>query len=343
MTDVGLALALLSLALTGALIGLRKLNEEAQKPVHLPATRVAFGSCLKQDLPQGVWNTIAATNPDCFLFLGDNVYNDTEDMAVMARVYAELGAHPEYAAFKSAVPVYATWDDHDYGVNDGGVEYPKKEESKKIMLDFFDEPADSERRKRPGIYTSYACGPDGKRLQIILLDLRWSRTPIVWDEKAGGYVPTTDPNATMIGAEQWRWLEEELKKPADLRLIGSSLQMVSSEHNWEKWSNFPHEKKRLYELFDRLAVPNAFVLSGDMHYGELSVEKTAGGTTVYDLTSSGMNYHEPGAHFPNSRRLAVHDRSPNFGLVEIDWERRVVSLQVRDDKGLTVLRHDVQF
>ncbi len=96
-------------------------------------------------------------------------------------------------------------------------------------------------------------------------------------------------------------------------------------------------------LFDRLGVRNAFVLSGDMHYGELSAEKTAGGITVYDITSSGMNYHEPGAHFPNSRRLAVYDQSPNFGLVEIGWQRKVVSLQVRNDKGLTVLRHDVAF
>jgi hypothetical protein len=69
----------------------------------------------------------------------------------------------------------ATWDDHDYGVNDGGKEYPKKEESKKIFLDFFKEPDTSSRWKHKGIYTSYYYGEAGKKLQVIVLDCRTFR------------------------------------------------------------------------------------------------------------------------------------------------------------------------
>ena len=226
---IGLAVLSTLLLIPGGRLLLRKGKAE-----HRIIKRIAFGSCADQSRAQPIWNVIAKAKPDLFLFIGDNVYADTDDMNVMSARYAELGAKPEFAAFRSKVPVLATWDDHDYGINDGGVEYSKKEESKKIMLDFFGEPADSERRQRPGIHTSYEFGPDGKRLQIILLDLRWFRSPIHWDEKAGGYVPNTDPNATILGAEQWSWLERELQKPADLRLIASSTQLTSGEHHWEK-------------------------------------------------------------------------------------------------------------
>lgn len=305
--------------------------------------RVAFGSCCLQDQPQPIWDKISAAGAQLFLFIGDNIYADTEDMALMSRKYQQLAAQPQFAAFRKKTPVLATWDDHDYGINDGGLEYPKKQESKKIMLDFFGEPADSPRRSRPGIYTSYSIGPRGKRLQVLLLDLRWFRTPLIYDKQAGGYVPNPDPNAVMLGDEQWDWLEEELKQEADLRIIASSTQFVSSEHPWEKWANFPFEKARMHALIDRLGLKNLVFVSGDMHYGELSAEQTPGGYKLYDLSSSGMNYFEPGAHFPNRNRVAVHDTSANFGFVEIDWEKRTASLEVRTDLGKTVIREEKQF
>ena len=72
----------------------------------------------------------------------------------------------------------AVWDDHDYGENDAGLEYPQKAESQQIFLDFLNEPGDSVRRKSPGIYDSIILGPDGKRVQFILLDTRYFRTSL---------------------------------------------------------------------------------------------------------------------------------------------------------------------
>lgn len=307
-------------------------------------TRIAFGSCAQQSDPQPIWNVIAQAKPDLFLFIGDNIYADTEDMKEMAAKYQTLASKPEYAGFRARVPILATWDDHDFGINDGGREYPRKEESKQMMLEFFGEPQDSPRRKRPGVYTSYKFGPKGQQLQIILLDLRWFRSPLIYDQKLGSYVPNPDPKAVMLGADQWDWLEEELKKPADLRIIASSTQFVSPDHKWEKWANFPLEKQRMLDLLDKLDIRNAFVISGDMHYGELSAERTPKGFMLYDLSSSGLNISEPGADLPNRYRLAIHDTSANFGFIEIDWGAEIaVSLQVRDINGKTVIRKDIRF
>src|SRR5581483_636919 len=116
------------------------------------------GSCAQQDKAQPIWNSILAARPDVFLFIGDNIYADTQDMKEMKHKYSLLGSKDEFVGFRSKVPILATWDDHDFGINDGGAEYPKKEESKHLMLDFFGEPKDSDRRSRPGVYTSYLFG-----------------------------------------------------------------------------------------------------------------------------------------------------------------------------------------
>lgn len=308
---------------------------------HIPPTRIAFGSCAEQDDPQPIWTTIANAQPSLFAFIGDNIYADTEDMNVMQAKYRQLARKPEFARFRKQVPIIYTWDDHDMGANDAGREYPKKAESKNLMLRFFGEPPSSPRWRRDGVYTSYVFGAHPTKLQIILMDLRWFRSPLTGD--SGEYTPNPDVNATMLGAEQWAWLEEQLKVPADIRILASSSQFVSAEHGWEKWANFPFEKARLIKMIDDLRINNLLVISGDMHFGELSMETTPGGFKLYDLTSSGLNKFEPAKDIPNSARLGIYDSGPNFGMVTIDWETLNVTLEVRSDKGLPVIKKDVQF
>ncbi|MDX2275413.1 MAG: alkaline phosphatase D family protein [Hyphomonadaceae bacterium] len=141
-------------------------------------SRIAFGSCAKGDKPQPIWDAVLAAQPDLFIFLGDNVYLDTRDPEVMRRKYAELAAQPGFQRLRAHVPILAIWDDHDFGENDAGREYPMKEEARRQFLEFFNEPASSPRWSRDGIYTSYMYGPPGQRAQIILPDLRWNRTPL---------------------------------------------------------------------------------------------------------------------------------------------------------------------
>ncbi len=214
--------------------------------------RIAFGSCASEERPQPIWDAVAATRPELLLMLGDNIYADTEDMDVMRAKYARLAAVPGFKALRESVPILATWDDHDLGVNDGGSEYPKKVESQKIFLDFFGDPEDSPRRKRPGVYDARIFGPEGKRLQVVMLDTRYFRSSPLMKKTVpkgeGPYVPNPDPTTTMLGEDQWHWLEEQLRKPAEVRLIVSSIQVVAEDHGWEKWMNLPLQRERLYRL-----------------------------------------------------------------------------------------------
>ena len=304
--------------------------------------RLAFGSCAVQDLPQPIWKTILGKVPDVFVFLGDNIYADTEDASEMRAKYEKLAKIPEFAEFRKRTSIIATWDDHDYGVNDGGVEYPMKEESKKIMLDFFHEPELSKRRSRAGIYTSYFYGTSPHRVQMILLDLRWFRSKLKLNEK-DEYVPQDDESLTLLGAEQWQWLEEQLKLPADVRILASSIQLVATDHRWEKWANFPHEKRRLFRLLDELQVKNLVVISGDMHYAELSLDHTPQGTPVYDLTSSGLNIFESASDIPNAKRQALYDTGSTFGFVDVEFGSDLnVALEVYGHEGTAVIQHQLR-
>ena len=133
-------------------------------------TKIAFGSCRdSRDKDQSMLEVILEYKPDVFIFLGDNIYGDTADMELLKKKYAVLENEPGFQKVRAQTKVLATWDDHDYGINDGGNSYSKRQESQQIFLDFFDEPKDSVRRTRPGIYTSYSFGVEGKTVQIILL------------------------------------------------------------------------------------------------------------------------------------------------------------------------------
>ena len=76
----------------------------------------------------------------------------------MAQKYSLLKNTMDYQRLLACAPVIGTWDDHDYGLNDGGKEYSMKEESKKLMLDFLDVPKNAAVRNRPGVYQSYTRG-----------------------------------------------------------------------------------------------------------------------------------------------------------------------------------------
>lgn len=308
--------------------------------------RIAFGSCDTQDHPQLIWDDVVAVKPDLFLFLGDNIYADTEDMALMKAKYGILGAAPGYQKLLKTCPVLATWDDHDFGVNDGGAAYPKKVESQQIMLDFFGVPKDSVRRKRPGVYGSYLFGPPGKRVQVILLDTRYFRSQPKKDTRpeaekqqqklVGWYVPHPDPATTILGPDQWKWLERQLQVPAEVRIIGSSFQVVADEKGMESWGNFPHERRRLYDLIGATKANGVLLISGDVHFSEIS-RTNDGPYPLTDFTSSSLTDPEKSwSEAINTHRISQSAYvKPTFGYIQIDWSQAdpQITLQARGLKA----------
>jgi alkaline phosphatase D len=301
---------------------------------------VAFGSCSHQDDPMPVWKVISSHKPDVFLFIGDNVYGDVTgqdpDMPELKAAYEKLGRRGEFHRFQHHVPILPIWDDHDYGMNDAGGAFSLHAESKAIFARFWNLRDDDPRLQRRGIYHAEVQGPPDKQVQIILLDTRSFRSePEPTDQlNAVGkerYVPSSDTTKTVLGEAQWTWLEGELRKPADLRLIVSSFQILAEDHGWESWNLFPHERTRLFDLIKSTNARDVVLLSGDRHVGAL-YRSEAGPYPIYELTSSSLNRpiagkvpYDPGA--PQIGPVFVHE---NFGLIRVDWASGMVSLELRD-------------
>lgn len=314
-----------------------------------PVQRIAFGSCAKHWQPQPIWEGVISQKPDLFIFLGDNIYADTDGRTAwevskgqLTGEWNRLADKPEFQKVRAATPFMATWDNHDYGSHAGGAEHPVKVDAKECFLTFFGEPEDSPRWKRSGIYDAKILGPEGKRVQIILLDTKYNRSsyrkdPTPKEErlkagKVGGYLPDEDPAKTHLGAEQWKWLESELRKPAELRLICSSTQVIPDQKGMDEWGNFPRERQRLLDLAGK--TNGVILLSGNVHFAEISRLKKGVAYPFTEFTSSGMTHiNEIYGKASNRHRLGEPLIDLNFGMVEIDWEDGTVALEACDVTG----------
>ncbi len=329
----------------------------AQTDAGKPLSHIAFGSCANQDKECPIWDSIGKTKPELLVLLGDTIYADLDKSKKVTgefirSKYDKLDALPAFAALKKSVPMMATWDDHDYGKNDAGAEWVLKDDAQKVFLDFFGVPADSPRRTQKGVYNAQLFGPVGKRVQVIMLDGRYFRSEVQRGKfdprtRITPSIPNNDPGATFLGEEQWKWFEEQLKVPADLRLIGSGIQLLCDEHPFEKWALIPKERERFFQLLRSTKANGVVVLSGDRHLAELSVSTDAISYPLYDITSSGFNQANKAWRAPekNKYRVATMPFGNNFGMIHIDWASETsprVTLELRDEDGEIVVRHPIR-
>ena len=243
---------------------------------------MGFGSCLTEKREQPIWSAIKEENLQEFFFMGDNVYGDnteTGELDDMKVAYSlQKKKLPDWL---DHIKLNAIWDDHDYGKNDGGEEYVFKELAQELFLDFWQVPLEDPRRKRKGIYFSEIKEIYNLKVNLIGLDTRYHRS--VLGQKDKPYSPVDDESKTMLGKVQWNWLKGELIQDNDLNIIVSSIQVIPTNHGFEKWGNFPHERSKLLKLIEDSNVPT-IIVSGDRH--KAGIYKKG---NLIELTSSSMN------------------------------------------------------
>jgi alkaline phosphatase D len=279
------------------------------------------------------------------LMMGDNVYASKPELQPISEQYQKLHLIPEYRALRESIPVMATWDDHDYGLNDGGADNPLKEEAKKEFLKEFSYVRDATTNSQPGLYHSKILGDKKRQVQIIMLDTRWNRSELTKAPDYGPsqryYSPNNDAKATILGEKQWQWLAQELKKPASLKIIVSSIQVLGENQRYEKWANFPREKARLLELIRSSGNRNVVLFSGDRHIGVISQEKLKNFGTLYEATSSSLNSPTDFAETDPSYLGPIYGKV-NYGLMKIDWVSRKARIEIRGINGEVAQAVDIK-
>jgi len=294
------------------------------------AYKYGLGSCLDQDLEQPIWAAIEKQNIDGFIFLGDNVYGDHKsgELDKLKKAYKKQKTNiPSWLTEDKKI--LAIWDDHDYGENDGGGNYKNKKEAQMLFLDFWKIPKQDSRRARQGIYFEETQLIEDKSVQIIGLDTRYFRSKL--EGRKNGYLPNNDPRASVLGTEQWKWLDETLENSkADIIIILSSIQVLATNHPYEKWSNFTADRKKLLKrLDDVLKTKTVVLISGDRHRAGLYQK---GG--LVEITASALN---KGSSRPTETDpLLVGKTYPkiNFGILDIQPSKNIITLSINDKDGI---------
>ena len=250
-------------------------------------SRLVFGSCSKHFLPQPLWAAVRARNPRAWIWAGDAIYGDRMVRAVpltfealgpeyLREAYAAQNALPEYAQLRTKVPHFiATWDDHDFGLNDGSGDLPWRAASQEEFLAAMDLTVP---RGQAGVYSATTVSVAGGAVLVVALDLRYHKSPY------------SSSDGDFLGEAQWAWLAETLDSAtADAVVVVSSLQVLDERYGLgERWGRFPGARDRLLNVLEACPRP-LLIISGDVHMAELATAR-CGRRTLVDFTSSGMTH-----------------------------------------------------
>ena len=286
---------------------------------------LGLGSCLDQDYPQPIWQSIKQEDLSYFVFLGDNVYGDSPDGKLDKLVMAYKKQKKLIPTWLKPEMIFSIWDDHDFGLNDGGGSYINKSESQRIYLDFWGVSSNDPRRSREGIYYSKELILSDKIIKLIFLDTRFFRSDL--NKKDGVYQTNNDKKSTILGEDQWVWLNKQFQPSIDAYIIFSSIQILATEHRFEKWSNFPNERSKLMELLKEQEVPKMLV-SGDRHRGGIYKYND----NILEITASSLN--KPGSGFREFDPLLIGNthNEENFGILRID--KNTIKVELKNIEGV---------
>lgn len=322
-------------------------------------TRVLLGSCLDEEKgPSAAMMSLASEPADLFLMVGDNVYGDRDGRSYIGNQpnldevqesFADLAAREDFQAVRRNTAMMVAWDDHDYGANDAGAEFPFRGFAERIHEVFWGL-EDEDVGQWPGTYYARTFGPEGQRTQVIMLDTRYFRSTLTptddWGAKGKErYLPAPSGSMQdMLGAAQWTWLENQLQQPADIRLIASSVQVMPTVHGWEAWSALPDERQRLFDLIDRTNATGVVFLSGDRHTAFIYEADGVLPYAAHELTSSSLNVSfATESEEIDARQVGTGFPPENYGAVEIDWAGRKIALKIMDNAGETVRENTLDF
>jgi len=332
---------------------------------------IGYGSCSDIRIEEYVTKSLEAvmdTDPDMWLWGGDVVYlddtattlipkkqpcYDISDESYTKGFYDKMKNHPTYQKLLKKMPVIGVWDDHDYAFDNADGKFPYKERNKHIYLDFFDIPKDHYLRKRDGVYNSFYIGKD-KLVKVILLDVRYNR------DQEGVVSQTLDIDVTpefddMLGENQWKWLENELKDETPIyTLIVSGTQFFPDDRSvLDNW--YTDSMNKFFNMIAESQRSGIVLVSGDVHYAEILTHpcpERVGYKNFYEISSSGLTHSATEAkgidHVVPNTYSTHKDRyfGKNFGMIKFEFQGDDVPdliWEIRDLEGNIVLERRIKY
>lgn len=215
-----------------------------------------------------IYRSMSKLAPDFFVQAGDTLYYDrpepfAEDVATARYKWNRMYALSNLRAFHARVPSYWMHDDHDVLRDDcwPGQSYGELT---------WDQGLEVWREQTPQSKAPYRTFRWGRHLQVWLPEGREFRSPNTTPD---------GPGKTILGEEQWRWLEGSLKdSDATFKLYVSATPVVGpdrpAKNDNHANAGFAFEGARLRALLE--SIPGCLVVNGDRHWQYHSIDPNTG-------------------------------------------------------------------
>jgi alkaline phosphatase D len=232
--------------------------------------------------------------------------------------------------FLKAMPHFGIWDDHDYGPNNIGAEYPLKNVSRDVFTSYF--PNSSAGQNGQGIYTTTSWGD----VDLFLTDNRWWRNSERLRDSVNG-----KPNSEkiMFGKEQMQWLKNSLLySAAPFKIIVVGSQVLNPVSPYDKLRDYPIEYNELMDFIATYRINGVVFLTGDRHHSEIIQVQRVGTYPLYDITVSPLtssSHRFGGPEKDNPYRVFGLDQKQNYGKFTFTGEKgnRKMTVEFFGTKG----------
>lgn len=275
-----------------------------------PSVRLVLASCVDErrfpDAPS--WERVGALGVSALVLLGDTPYIDSTELAVQRERYRALYSEPGFARIARNVPLYATWDDHDFGRNDSDGDLEGKEQARQAFGEYH--ALGELGRDGQGIYSRHRLGP----VELFLLDARW----FAGTEPS----PADEARTTLLGRAQWEWLRAALiESDAPFKLLCTGMVWNGAVRPGKRdhWATYAHERDALFAFLGEAGVEGVVLVGGDVHRSRALRHDTSAlvGYELTEFISSPLaNLVIPAANQPHPG-LLFDDGTP-FSFLELE-------------------------
>jgi len=283
------------------------------------SVRLAIGSSGDtEDIP--LWSRMLEFDVNAIVLLGNTPYIDSVSLDVARRKHRRFLLVPGLASLIKSIPLWSTWDDHDFGKDGTDGNLQGKRYTRQAFLEYRAQEQFGQDGR--GIYTSFRYGP----IEVFLLDTRW------FAGTSGSPADSTAPTA--IGRRQWTWLTRKLRtSTTPFKVIASGMSWRDKKNTeTDDWETYRVERDALFEYIRFNEIPGCVFAAGDVNVSRHLVHgKDALGYEMHEFVTSPLssdvtpelNVNDPGLEWssvePHVFLVLEADSRPKDPLLTATW------------------------
>ena len=315
----------------------RRIGRFRTQPLGASSFSLAFAGCARTGSNGAVFDTIRTLDPQMVIIQGDLHYADIARNTQQAfrQILDHQLSRPGPEALFQSCPVAYVWDDHDFGGNDATS--PSRPAAMATYRQFVPHyplaSADS------AIYQAFTVG----RVRVLLTDARSARQP--GDDDPG------EVSGTMLGADQKRWLFDELIRARDTHALTIWVNPVpwiatpTEEGDADDWGGFPRDRAEIADFIAANDLARTLLMvSGDAHMVAIddgtNTDYSDTGQAAFPLLHSSA-LDRPGSIKGGPYSHGAFPGGGQFGMVSIDDDGTdvIVSLSGRNWRNETLVEY----